>query len=150
MNKLGRTKNWGGVIVIGFLTFFSGCTFDYPVTGVASMPFCDCQTILKAAQIIMADSGYTVLQSDPERGIISLQKEFGDIQKIMNFRVAIDNEKRARMLMEVDTSEVIAPPVGLTRIELINVTKGIAKQMGFSENDVLVQFGEKQRLLSSY
>jgi len=68
----------------------------------------------------------------------------------MNFRVAIDNEKRARMLMEVDTSEVIAPPVGLTRIELINVTKGIAKQMGFSENDVLVQFGEKQRLLSSY
>ena len=151
MNRLDRTKSWGGVIVIGFLSFFLGCTFDYPVTGVVSMPICDCQAVLKAAQNIMADSGYTVLQSDLERGLISVQREFGDIVKTISFHVGIDKDKGARMLMEVDTSEIIAPPpMGLTRIELINVTKGIAKQMGFSENDVLVQFGEKQRLLSSY
>lgn len=150
MNKLDRSKIWGGVIVIGFLSFSLGCTFDYPVTGVASMPFCDCKAILQAAQNIMADSGYTVLQSDPERGIISLQKEFGDILKIMSFHVGIDKDKRARMLMEVDTSEVMAPPMGLTRIELVNITKVIAKKMGFSEDVVLVQFGKEQKPLSSY
>ena len=150
MNRWDRTKSWGGIIVIGFLSFFSGCTFDYPVTGVVSMPICDCQAVLKAAQNIMADSGYTVLQSDPERGILSLQKEFGDILKIMSFRVAIDKDRGARMLMEVDTSEVIAPPAGLTRIELVNITKGIAKQMSFMEKDVFVQFGKEQKPLSSY
>ena len=33
------------------------------------MPLCDCSIILQVAQKMMVDSGYTVLQSDPEMGL---------------------------------------------------------------------------------
>ena len=151
MNRLDRTKKWGGFIVIGFLSFFLGCTNDYPVSEVASMPLCDCQAILRVAENIMVDSGYTVLQSDPEKGFIAVQKEFGDIVKTMIVQVGIDIDRGTRMLMEVDTSELIAPPPsGLTRMELVNITKMIAQRMGFNESDVLVQFGRGQKSLSSF
>ena len=151
MNRLDNMKIWGGIIVIVFLSVFSGCTADYPVSGVASMPSCDCQTIVQTAQKTMADLGYSVLQSDPDKGLLSVQKEFGDIVKTMSFHVGNEKEKGVRMLMELDTSEVMAPPpTELARIELVNITKVLAKQMGFSENDVFMQFGKEQKPLSSY
>jgi len=151
MNRLDRMKNWGGFIVIGFFSFFLGCTNNYPVTGVASMPLCDRQSILQVAQKIMDDSGYIELQSDPDKGLISAQRWFGDITRTISFHVGIDKGNRLRRLMELDTSEVITPPpLWLTRIELVNITKVIAKQMGFSENDVLIQFSKDQKPLSSY
>ena len=42
---------------------------------------------------------------------------------------------------------ITAPPVTLTRIELVNLTKMIANQMGFSEKDVFVQFFPEQKPL---
>jgi hypothetical protein len=151
MNKLDSIKIWGGIIVIGFLSVFLGCTANYPASGAASMPLCDSQTILQVAQKTMADLGYSVLQCDPERGLLSVQREFGDIVKTISFHIGNDEDKRVRMMMVLDTSEVIAPPpLGLTRRELVNISRVITKQMGFKEDDVFVQFGKEQKRLSSY
>ena len=151
MNRLQRMKNWGGLIVIGFFSLLLGCTSNYPVSGVASMPLCDSRDILREAQNVVADLGYTVLQSDSERGLLSVQREFGDIVKTISFHVGSDTDGGTRMLIELDTSEIIAPPpLGLTRLELVNISKVIAKQMGFREDDVFVQFGKEQKPISSY
>ena len=148
MKKRNVMKSCGGFLVIGILSFLLGCMADYPVREISSMPLCDCKTLLQAAQKVTEDSGYNVLQADPDRGFLILQKKVGKISRTLCLQVWIDKDNRTRMHIENGMAGVItAPPVTLTRIELVNLTKMIANQMGFSENDVFVQFFPEQKPL---
>ena len=112
------------------------------------------EIVFQTVQSMIASWGYTIVQANPQIGLISAQKRFGgDDPAIVtrNFQFSKDSNGNVKMQVTIHISNtILAPPVSTARRDIIDLSKEIAKTLNMNENDVVLEFQGEQKTLSNY
>ncbi len=120
----------------------SGCAFAYPLNGTMLMPSTlDPKTVFQTTQATVVARGFSVVQSNPDTGLISAQRKIGQVVDTLTCQVSTGSDKRVKVSMSFFTSAGLdAAPPPLVRGDMLSIAKEIAAKLGVSEKDVSMEF----------